>query len=267
VAATTATCGSRELREQSFNVAVVDEASQLTEPNTLAAINRADRFVLVGDHHQLPPVVRSENGLSTSLFERMHEEHPEASVLLTRQYRMAQRIQAFASREFYDGQLRPATGEVAGRNIAALDGVDASQLSPPLRERVTLFDVPGDGGQHTDAIEADRVGRVVEEFLAAGVAPDRIAVIAPFRAQVVEIGRRTPEEVAVDTVDRFQGSSKDVVIVSFVASGSLDGPIFEDYRRINVALTRAKRSLVLIGDADALSTDERYARMVDWAGC
>jgi len=267
VAATTATCGSRELREQSFDVAVVDEASQLTEPNTLAAINRADRFVLVGDHHQLPPVVRSENGLSTSLFERMHEEHPEASVLLTRQYRMAQRIQAFASREFYDGQLRPATGEVAGRNIAALDGVDASQLSPPLRERVTLFDVPGDGGQHTDAIEADRVGRVVEEFLAAGVAPDRIAVIAPFRAQVVEIGRRTPEEVAVDTVDRFQGSSKDVVIVSFVASGSLDGPIFEDYRRINVALTRAKRSLVLIGDADALSTDERYARMVDWAGC
>ncbi|QSG02438.1 UvrD/REP helicase [Natranaeroarchaeum sulfidigenes] len=265
VAATTATCGSRELREQEFDVALVDEASQLTEPNTLAAINRADRFVLVGDHHQLPPVVRSENGLSTSLFERMHDEHPEASVLLTRQYRMAQRIQAFASREFYDGQLRPATAEIAGRTISDLDGVDVDLLSEPLRKRVTLFDVPGDDGHHTDADEAERVGGVVKEFLAAGVDPGRIAVIAPFRAQVAEIERRTPDDVAVDTVDRFQGSSKDVVLVSFVASGSLDGPIFEDYRRINVALTRAKRSLVLIGDAAALRTDERYARMVEWA--
>jgi len=265
VAATTATCGSRELREQEFDVAVVDEASQLTEPNTLAAINRADRFVLVGDHHQLPPVVRSENGLSTSLFERMHDDHPHASVLLTRQYRMAQRIQAFASREFYDGQLRPANGEVAGRRITELDGVDTDQLSNALHQRVTLFDVPGDGGHHTDVEEAERVSEVVEEFRKAGVDPDRIAVIAPFRAQVAEIERRAPEAVAVDTVDRFQGSSKDVVVVSFVASGSLDGPIFEDYRRINVALTRAKRSLVLIGDAKALRTDERYARMVDWA--
>jgi DNA replication ATP-dependent helicase Dna2 len=265
VAATTATCGSRIMREQSFDAAVVDEASQLTEPNTLAATELADRFVLVGDHHQLPPVVRSETDLSQSLFERMIEEHPDAAVMLDRQYRMAQRVQAFASREFYDGELRPATPDVAGRTLADLDGVDADALPAQLRDRVTMLDVGGDAGRHTDAVEADRVAEVVEQFRAAGVESDRIAVIAPFRAQVAEIGRRVPDGVAVDTVDRFQGSSKDVVIVSFVATGDLDSPIFEDYRRVNVALTRAKRSLVLVGDADALSTHERYARMVEWA--
>jgi DNA replication ATP-dependent helicase Dna2 len=71
--------------------------------------------------------------------------------------------------------------------------------------------------------------------------------------------------VTVDTVDRFQGSSKEVIVVSFVATADLDGPIFEDYRRINVALTRAKKALVLVGDADALGTDAVYGRMVEWA--
>ncbi|SNZ03825.1 DNA replication ATP-dependent helicase Dna2 [Natronoarchaeum philippinense] len=265
VAATTATCGSRVMSEQSFDAAVVDEASQLTEPNTLAAINLADRFVLVGDHHQLPPVVRSETELSTSLFERMIDEYPAASVMLDRQYRMAQRIQAFASREFYDGELRPATPEVAGRSLSDLDGVDADALPTDLRGRVTMLDVEGDAGRHTDAVEAERVAEAIERFGAAGIGHDRIAVIAPFRAQVAEISRKVPDGVAVDTVDRFQGSSKDVVIVSFVATDGLDSPIFEDYRRINVALTRAKRSLVLVGDADALATHDRYARMVEWA--
>ena len=71
--------------------------------------------------------------------------------------------------------------------------------------------------------------------------------------------------VAVDTVDRFQGSSKEVIIVSFVATGDLDSPIFDDYRRVNVALTRAKKALVLVGDEAALRSAPLYDRMVDWA--
>jgi len=263
VGATTAACGSRVLRECEFDVAVVDEAGQLTEPETLAAISRADRFVLVGDHQQLPPVVRAENDLSESLFERLIDAHPEASVRLDRQYRMAQRIQAFSSREFYDGELRPATAEVAGRRLSDLDGVDPDEIPQYLRDPVTMIDVEGDDAAHTDALEADRVADVVEDVLAAGVAPDDVGVIAPYRAQVAEIGRRV--DVTVDTVDRFQGSSEEVVVISFVATGDLSGPIFEDYRRVNVALTRAKRSLVLVGDADALCTDEVYGRMVEWA--
>jgi DNA replication ATP-dependent helicase Dna2 len=261
VAATTATCGSRVMREQEFDVVLVDEASQLTEPDTLAAVNRGDRFVLVGDHEQLPPVVRSGGRLGTSLFERLVDAHPEAAVMLDQQYRMTQRIQAFSSREFYDGALRPATGEVAGQRLADL-GVETGGS---VREGVSFHDVNGTNDAHVDPEEAERVGDIVREYVDAGVETEDVGVIAPFRAQVAEIGRRVPEGVAVDTVDRFQGSSKEVIVVSFVATGDLDGPIFEDHRRVNVALTRAKKSLVLVGDENALRSEPLYDRMVDWA--
>nr|WP_256487100.1 AAA domain-containing protein [Haladaptatus sp. AB618] len=265
VAATTATCGSRIMREEAFDVALVDEASQLTEPATHAAINLAERFVLVGDHHQLPPVVRAETDLSTSLFQRLVERYPEASVMLDRQYRMAQRIQAFSSREFYDGALRPANGEVAAQRIENLPTVDPDALSPKLRTGVSFFDPDGTTAGNTNPVEAERVTELVSEFVEAGVAREDIGVIAPFRAQVAEISRRVPDSVAVDTVDRFQGSSKEVIIVSFVATGDLDSPIFDDYRRVNVALTRAKKSLVLVGDERALRSSPLYDRMVEWA--
>ncbi|MFB6173907.1 MAG: AAA domain-containing protein [Halobacteriales archaeon] len=281
VAATTATCGSRIMREQEFDVAVVDEAGQLTEPGTLAATTLADRFVLVGDHQQLPPVVQADEPdslpegddgapapgatLSRSLFERLIERYPDASVMLDRQYRMAQRIQAFASREFYDGQLRPATGEVAAQHLRQLPGVDVDALPAHLRDQVAFVDPDGHAEGNTNPTEAEAVAETVAAYREAGVEADDIGVIAPFRAQVAAIGKRVPDAVAVDTVDRFQGSSKEVIVISFVATGSLDSPIFEDYRRVNVALTRAKKALVLVGDAEALATDETYGRMVEWA--
>ncbi|MFW6384014.1 MAG: AAA domain-containing protein [Halodesulfurarchaeum sp.] len=262
VAATTAACGSRVMRSQAFDVVVVDEASQLTEPDTLAAINRGDRFVLVGDHRQLPPVVQTEGVLETSLFERLIEEYPEAAVLLDRQYRMAQRIQAFPSREFYDGALRPANAAVAGQQVSEL-GIETDRAD--VYDGVAFVPVEGTPAAHTDRAEATRVGEIVEAYLAAGAAPGDVGVIAPFRAQVATIAERVPDGVTVDTVDRFQGSSTEVVIVSFVATGSLDGPLFEDERRMNVALTRAKKALVLVGDPAALRSRERYARMLEWA--
>jgi len=262
VGATTATCGSRMMREQSFDVAVVDEASQLTEPDTLAAINRADRFVLVGDHEQLPPVVR-EAEMDQSLFARLVDEHPEAATMLDRQYRMAQRIQAFPSREFYDGALRPAGADVAGRAIE--DIADPDALPAPLRNPVSVHPVRGTDAAHTDAEEAERVAEIVQSYLDAGVDPSDVGVIAPFRAQVAELARRLPEGVAADTVDRFQGSSEEVIVLSLVATETLEGPIFEDHRRLNVALTRAKRSLCLVGDPEALESDPLYERMLAWA--
>jgi len=257
VACTTATCASRVMREQEFDYAVVDEASQLTEPATLAATNLAVAFTLVGDHEQLPPVSASD---APSMFERLAEGHPEAAVTLDRQYRMAQRIQAFPSREFYDGELLPANGEVAQRSLDEI-------ADPPGGFKDTVTFVPVEGAQKGNANEdeARRVEQIIEGFLGLGADEDDIAVIAPFRAQVAEIGRRVPEGIAVDTVDRFQGSSEEVVLVSFVATGSLDSPIFEDPRRLNVALTRAKRSLILIGDPAALETDPFYSRLLDWA--
>ena len=264
VAATTAACGSRVLKSQSFSVAVVDEAGQLTEPGTFLPATLAERFVLVGDHKQLPPVVRAENDLKRSLFERLIEECPDAGVMLDRQYRMSQRIQYFSSEEFYDGTLRPANGAVAARRLADLDGVDPGALPPELADPVSFVDPDGAASGNTNTAEADRVARVVGSFLDAGVDPDDIGVIAPFRAQVAEISRRL-SGVTVDTVDRFQGSAKEVVVISFVATGDLTSPIFEDHRRVNVALTRAKRALVLVGDRAALSGDPFYARMLEWA--
>lgn len=181
--------------------------------------------------------------------------------MLDQQYRMSQRIQAFSSREFYDGQLRPASSEVAGQRLTDI-GVDPGGA---VHGGVTFHDVPGTDDAHVDPAEADRVADAVTAYVDAGLDPGEIGVIAPFRAQVAEIGRRTPAGVAVDTVDRFQGSSKEVIVVSFVARGTLEGPIFEDHRRVNVALSRAKKSLVLVGDERALRSEPLYDRMIDWA--
>ncbi|MEF8870370.1 MAG: AAA domain-containing protein [Haloarculaceae archaeon] len=274
VAATTASCGSRVMRDQQFDAAVVDEAGQLTEPGTLAATALANRSVLVGDHHQLPPVVQAEDeiagdercaDLGESLFQRLIERYPAASVMLDKQYRMAQHIQAFASQEFYGGQLRPANGEVAGQHVRDLAGVDMSALPDHLQDRVAFVDPDGATVGNTNPTEAMAVAETVQSYLDAGVSLVDIGVIAPYRAQVAEINKHVPDGVAVDTVDRFQGSSKEVIVISFVATGDLDSPIFEDYRRVNVALTRAKKGLVLVGDAAALETDETYGRMVAWA--
>ncbi|MFB6104366.1 MAG: AAA domain-containing protein [Halobacteriaceae archaeon] len=262
VAATTAACGSRTLRSQSFDVAVVDEASQLSEPDALTALARADRVVLVGDHEQLPPVVHTD-GMDRSLFERLVDEQPEAAVLLDRQYRMAQRVQAFPSREFYAGDLRPASRTVAQRSPTDL--TDDGALPHPLDDPVSFHHVDGDDREHVDTAERARVADLVETYLDAGVAADGIGVIAPYRAQVAALGQALPDEVTVDTVDRFQGSAADIIIVSFVASTDLDSPIFEDTRRLNVALTRARHGLVLVGDEAVLRTRGLYDRMLDWA--
>jgi DNA replication ATP-dependent helicase Dna2 len=257
VACTTATCASRVVREQTFGYAVVDEASQITEPATLAAVNLASTFVLVGDHEQLPPVSASD---APSMFERLADEHPEAAVTLRRQYRMAQRIQAFSSREFYDGALFPADDEVARRSLG-----DIADTPDGYTDPVTFVPVDGDEDDNVNRAEADAVESVHSELVNAGVPRDSIGVVAPFRAQVAELSRRLPDETTVDTVDRFQGSSQDVIIVSFVASDDLESPVFDDARRLNVALTRAKRALVLVGSPDALRTDGFCSRLLDWA--
>ncbi|WP_330630611.1 AAA domain-containing protein [Halocatena halophila] len=272
VAATTATCGSSPvLSECSFDVAIVDEASQLTEPGTLCAINQADRFVLVGDHQQLPPVVRADFDdddpidLSRSLFERLFEAFPDAAITLTRQYRMSQRIQWFASEEFYDGALRPATPAVASQQLDDLPGVSEQSLPDHLDDGVVFVDPDGKTSGNVNRTEAERIGTLIEAYRAAGVPAEDIGVIAPFRAQVGAISQLVADAITVDTVDRFQGSSKAVIIVSFVATDELESPIFEDRRRINVALTRAKKTLCLVGDETALRSDPFYERMLEWA--
>ena len=133
------------------------------------------------------------------------------------------------------------------RPLEPVDGVDGD-----VDALADLGDLRAERGDHPHVVGVD-----------AGVDPDDVGVIAPFRAQVAEIGERV--DVTVDTVDRFQGSSEEVIVVSFVATGEMDGPIFEDHRRVNVALARAKRALCLVGDANALRSEPFYEGMLDWA--
>jgi superfamily I DNA and/or RNA helicase len=258
-----------------FQLAVVDEAGQATEPNTWIPILRAERVVLAGDHCQLPPTVISEpaakGGLAKSLLERLMEIYPQWARQLTVQYRMHEQIMQFSSDEFYTGTLCPHDS-VAQHQLRELPGV---QSLPLTQHPVEFVDTSGadlveeeepDGESRLNPGEARGVVRKVTELLMAGVPASEIAVITPYGAQVRllrELLRAT--SVEVDTVDGFQGREKEAVIVSFVRANTRGEIGFlSDVRRINVALTRARRKLILIGEAATLSQHPFYRRLIDY---
>jgi DNA replication ATP-dependent helicase Dna2 len=237
------------VRGRTFGLAIIDEAAQLTEPLTLGLVMRAKRFVLIGDDRQLPPVVRSQP-LGVSMFERMKQsaqrEAPGRLTLLDTQYRMHPEIMAVSNRLFYGGRLS--------------SGVDAADRVPPFGDPIAFVPVvrtpvaePFEG--RTNAAEAEAVARVVGT-LVESVAPDRIGVISPFRAQVVLLRRLLAGTgVVADTVERFQGGERDAIVLSLVRSRGT-GFVFDD-RRFNVAITRARRKLILVAHPE-LFRNTRY---------
>jgi len=236
------------LRTRSFELAVIDEAGQLTEPLTLGLVLRARRFVLIGDDRQLPPVVRTRS-LSHSMFERLKRQAERSDstdlTMLDVQYRMHPEIMEVSNRLFYDGRLRA--------------GVRASDRRPP--DDVPVLFVPVDAGsddQRKNDAEADTVEELVRGFIRDHrVPPETIGVVSPFRAQVVLLRQRLAGSgVAVDTVERFQGGERDIMILSFARSRGT-GFVFDE-RRLNVAITRARRKLVLVAHPD-LFRNSKYA--------
>jgi DNA replication ATP-dependent helicase Dna2 len=216
---------------------VVDEASQLTEPLTLGLVMRAPRFVLIGDDRQLPPVVRGAH-LAVSMFERLKEvtgrEAPENLTLLDRQYRMHPQIMDVSNRLFYSGALS--------------SGVQEEDREPPYGLPVAFVPVDQASEGRTNPAEAHVVHRIVKSLLKTVPASD-IGVISPFRAQVVLLRQLLDDAgVAADTVERFQGGEREVIVLSLVRSRS-SGFVFDD-RRFNVAITRARRKLILVGHPD-----------------
>ena len=233
------------VRGRSFDLAVVDEASQLTEPLTLGLIMRARRFVLIGDDRQLPPVVRTA-GLEQSMFERLKKsaesDRPELLTLLDTQYRMHPDIMAVANRLFYKGLLK--------------SGVDRQDRQAVSGSPIVFHPVRSTSDGRSNPDEA-RLVRDLVNGLCGDVSPDKIGVISPFRAQVVLLRRMLEGTgVAVDTVERFQGSEREVIILSFVRSRGT-GFVFDD-RRFNVAITRARSKLVMVAHPD-LFLKTRYA--------
>jgi len=254
-----------------FDVAVIDEATQSTISSTLIPINRAKRFVLAGDHKQLPPTVLKAEELSRTLFEMLIERWNKAKMLEV-QYRMNEKLMEFPNREFYGGKLR--THESV-RRISLRDlGVKSARwraLDP--EEPLVFIDTSRcpdkwerqkkGSTSRENPLEAEIVKKVVSELKKMGVKGDLIGVITPYEDQVDLI--RQLSDAEVNTVDGYQGREKEVIVVSFVRSNrEKELGFLKDLRRLNVALTRARRKLILIGDSETLSAHETYARLVNF---
>jgi len=249
-----------------FPVAVVDEATQAVEPAVYLALLRAGRAVLAGDPLQLPPTVLSPaaqaGGLAVSLFERLAELHgPAAAVTLAEQHRMNQAIMRYPSQALYGGRLR-AHPAVAQRAVDLRPLVFVDTAGRGFEE-----ETPADSDSRHNPGEAAIAVRAVEEILALGVPPGELAVISPYDAQVQRLRQllavRVEEGLEVDTVDGFQGREKDAVVVSLVRSNE-GGEVgfLSDVRRMNVAITRARKKLVVIGDSATVSRHPFYEGFV-----
>ncbi|XP_063289917.1 DNA replication ATP-dependent helicase/nuclease DNA2 [Pelobates fuscus] len=260
-----------------FDFCIVDEASQISQPICLGPLFFADRFVLVGDHQQLPPLVRSsearELGMSESLFKRL-EKNQDAVVELTVQYRMNRKIMELSNHLVYEGRLECASERVATATIQ-LPHLSSLKLELEFKEsqlttwvkdvlepsnpvcflntdKIPALETVEKGGV-SNWIEAKLVFHLTSLFLKAGCKPSDIGIIAPYRQQLKVISgyliALSSSAVEVNTVDKYQGRDKSIIILSFVRSnidGKL-GDLLKDWRRLNVALTRAKHKLIMIG--------------------
>lgn len=264
------------MKNEHFDWCVMDEASQCTEAAALAPLQIADRLVLAGDHCQLPPTIlsaqASTEGFNVSLLERLIGIlGNQASARLSTQYRMHRQIMEFSSKEFYDDSLQ-AHESVAEHLLKDLSGIEINELSSCP---IDFIDTAGasydectepDGDSRYNPQEADLVVKKVRALMETGLAASEIAVISPYSAQVRLLHDKLKQpELEIDSVDGFQGREKEAVVVSLVRSNS-DGEIgfLEDVRRMNVALTRARRKLIVIGDSATITSDPFYQRMVTY---
>src|ERR1700754_546316 len=264
------------IRDVKFDTVVIDEAGQALEPACWIPILKAQKVVLAGDHCQLPPTIKSaeaaKEGLSTTLLEKCAALHPEAVVLLEEQYRMNEAIMGFSSGVFYQGRLK-AHASVAHRLLFEGD------------IPVSFIDTAGCGfdeqQQGTSLANPEEAAFLLKHLarLTAGlnraVGFPSIAIIAPYKEQIRVLNEQLaahPEllkyndHIAVNTVDSFQGQERDVVYISMTRSNT-EGEIgfLSDIRRMNVALTRARKKLVVIGDSSTLTRLPFYADLIDYA--
>ncbi len=277
VASTLVGSDNAVLKGRRFTTLYIDEAGQALEAACWIAIRKADRVIFAGDHCQLPPTVKSVEaeraGLSRSLMESVVDKCRSAVELLTVQYRMNKAIMRFSSDWFYGGRLQAAE-EVKCRGILDFDSpvewLDTSEMDfsekyvSATGGRVN----PDEGEFMLDSLEAyiKRIGekRVEDENL-------DFAVISPYKAQVSwlrrnakkrNVLRRLKGKIAINTIDGFQGQERDVVFISLVRSND-DGKIgfLSDLRRMNVAMTRARMKLVIIGSAATLTRHPFYEKL------
>ena len=275
VCATATGLDSDFFMRRKFDWCIMDEASQSVEPSAWIPVQYANRLVLAGDHFQLPPTVISpeaiRGGFDISMMERLLNINSGLSRLLNVQYRMHQDIMKFSSDVFYESSLQ------ADESVRAALLTDSPQIkSSPLTDcPIHFIDTAGasydeeqepDGDSKLNPLEAELVIKKVHELLACGVSSEQIAIISPYSAQVKLLREKLRHmDIEIDSVDGFQGREKEAVIVSLVRSNR-DGEVgfLADTRRMNVALTRARRKLIVIGDSATITSHGFYQRMVEY---
>ncbi len=279
---------NRNIRHLTYETVFIDEAAQALEPGCWIPIAKAQRVVLAGDHQQLPPTVKSEkaakDGLRETLFEKCIKRQPDVSRMLKVQYRMHEQIMQFSSEQFYDGQL-VAAPSVAHAGLEAYD----LRFAPDLP--VEFLDTAGFGMQEitipesrstANPEEADLLLKRLAQLLEPYDAPEHetdplsIGVIAPYRAQINYLKDAVEEndelcglllhrQLSIGTVDAFQGQERDIIAISLTRSNSHgDIGFLSDIRRMNVAMTRARKKLLLIGDSSTLGAHPFYKAFLDY---
>ena len=273
IASTLVGSASRLLEGQKFGTLFIDEAAQALEAACWIPIRRVSRVVFAGDHCQLPPTVKSftalKAGLGKTLMERIVENKPEVVTLLKMQYRMNEEIMRFSSDWFYGNQVESAP-EVKYRSILDLD--------IPMTWVDTEF--VGESFGRINKAEAELTLLVLEQYFQK-IGKQRIlderldvGIISPYRAQVQYLRRLLKKReffkpyrslISVNTVDGFQGQERDIILISLVRAND-EGQIgfLRDLRRMNVAITRARMKLIILGDASTMTRHPFYKRLYDY---
>lgn len=279
VAATLVGAAHYTVRSLQYGTVVIDEAGQAIEPACWVSILKGRRLVLAGDHHQLPPTIKSEEaakgGLAVTLMEKVVALYPGAVVLLEEQYRMHEQIMGFSAQEFYGSRLT-AHASVARHLLfegdQPLQFIDTAGCGYEELQEGTSLSNPEEA-----AFVVRQLGRLVDQLrplYATGRFPT-IAVIAPYRHQVEvlkDVVAQHPDLqdvlpfLSVNTIDSFQGQERDAVFISLTRSNADSAVGFlSEIRRMNVAMTRARKKLVVVGDSATLSSFPFYEDFIRYA--
>ncbi|PHU30986.1 hypothetical protein BC332_03079 [Capsicum chinense] len=260
------------LSNKRFDVCIMDEAGQTTLPVSLGPLTFASKFVLVGDHYQLPPLVQSaearENGMAVSLFCRLSEAHPQAICALQSQYRMCAAIMELSNALIYGNRLRCGSSEVENAKIK-YTGLQSGptwikEVMNPNRPVIFIntdlllaFET-NDRKAVNNPMEASIIAEIVHRLLSRGILEEDIGIITPYNSQADLIQQGVSTSVEIHTIDKYQGRDKDCILLSFVRSTenprNYTSSLLGDWHRINVALTRAKKKLIMVGSCSTLST-------------
>ncbi len=286
-----------------FEVVIIDEASQVLEPMMAGLVGRIKKSILIGDHNQLASIVTQNksshkiesallnslgiNDMAISLFERLFNQclkngWHEAYGMLTQQGRMHEDIMAFPNQQFYNGSLESIYDQSKNIDLAMLIKDDLG-LNLPIefsRRVVFINSVISNEEQtlKTNIFEANEVVRLVEYIKSLSelqAKPFTIGIITPFRSQIALIRKNLEAKhlldstISIDTVERYQGSARDIIIISLCAnrkqllntiSSKTEGGTD---RKLNVALTRARHHLIVIGNKEVLSQDNNYKQFIE----